>query len=245
MFLAAVARPRFDSFGNGIFVGKIGIWPILEQKPAQRNNKYRKAGTLETKPIDPINQKVSMCFMINKVIPAIRAKWPTGNTRTIYIQQDNAKPHIGKHDKEFKEAASIDGFNMQLICQPPNSPDMNTLDLEFFVGIQSLQHRVAPEDIDELISAVESAFNNMSARTLNRVFLSHQLCMREVLKCRGGIDYDLQHIGKQSLDRNGKLPLQIAVEKHLIHDVLVERNMLSEFWSSLGSGVLSSSENPM
>ena len=35
--------------------------------------------------------------MKTKVIPAIREKWPNKDM-TIYIQQDNAKPHINPND---------------------------------------------------------------------------------------------------------------------------------------------------
>lgn len=75
-------------------------------------------------------------FVIEKVLPAIRAKWPredaSKESKPIFIQQDNARPHIDPSDPIFCEAAAQDGFNIQLICQPPNSPDFNVLDLEVF-----------------------------------------------------------------------------------------------------------------
>lgn len=43
MFLAAVARPRFESDGNETFSGKIGIFPFVTQEPAKRNNINRSA----------------------------------------------------------------------------------------------------------------------------------------------------------------------------------------------------------
>ena len=39
MFLAAVARPRFDQHTNEWFNGKIGIWTFLKQEHAKRNSK--------------------------------------------------------------------------------------------------------------------------------------------------------------------------------------------------------------
>ncbi|CAM9323168.1 unnamed protein product [Pylaiella littoralis] len=39
MFLAAVARPRYDSSRNRQFDGKIGIYPFTVQRPAQRNGR--------------------------------------------------------------------------------------------------------------------------------------------------------------------------------------------------------------
>jgi len=48
------------------------------------------------------------------------------------------------------------GWSVQLKNQPPNSPDLNILDLDFFNTIQSLQYEKAPGGIDELIVAVDS-----------------------------------------------------------------------------------------
>ncbi|GJZ86447.1 transposase, Tc1-like protein [Tanacetum coccineum] len=58
MFLAAVARPRFDTLGNEVFLGKIGIFPLTILEPAKRSSKNRVAGTLETKPILSVNKDV-------------------------------------------------------------------------------------------------------------------------------------------------------------------------------------------
>ena len=51
MFLAAIARPRYDDDGECTFDGKIGMWPFVERKAAQRNSINRPAGKMETKPI--------------------------------------------------------------------------------------------------------------------------------------------------------------------------------------------------
>jgi hypothetical protein len=72
--------------------------------------------------------------MIEKVLPAIRAKWPHDDlNKPIYIQQDNAPSHIEVDDPLFCEAAQQDGFDIRLKCQLANSPDFNILDLGFFV----------------------------------------------------------------------------------------------------------------
>lgn len=105
--------------------------------------------------------------MIEKVLPTIRSKWPRlGAVETIYIQQDNARPHIHGSDPEFLEAASRDGFDMRLSFQPPSSLDINVLDLGFFRVIQSLQHQQAPSTIDKLVDAVEKSFEELSPDNL-------------------------------------------------------------------------------
>ncbi|GKC66258.1 hypothetical protein Tco_1098856 [Tanacetum coccineum] len=115
MFLAAVARPRFDAFGNEVFSGKIGIFPLTTLEPAKRSSKNRVAGTLETKPILSVTEDVSRSWLIEKVLPAIRAKWPQGHEGPIYIQQDIARPHISVNDNEFLEASHRDGTRVMKI----------------------------------------------------------------------------------------------------------------------------------
>nr|XP_043631573.1 uncharacterized protein LOC122603025 [Erigeron canadensis] len=138
MFLAAVARPRYDSLGNEVFSGKIGIFPFTTLEPAKGSSKNRVAGTLETKPILSVTKEVTRSWLIDKVLSAIRSTWPRDHMGPIFIQQDNAKPHIDVNDAEFNREASKDGFDIRLCFQPPNSPDLNVLDLEFFWAIQSL-----------------------------------------------------------------------------------------------------------
>lgn len=114
MFMAAVARPRFDTSSNTYFNGKIGIWPFVSYEPAQRNSKNRVAGTVEIKPILSVNKQVIRGCFLERLLPAIREKWPSSNDRTIYIQQDNAKPHLRVDDPEFAAAAKQDGFDIRL-----------------------------------------------------------------------------------------------------------------------------------
>ncbi|OMP10667.1 hypothetical protein COLO4_04362 [Corchorus olitorius] len=89
------------------------------------------------------------------VLAAIREKWPEYGSKTIYIQQDNAKPRIDSNDAEFLEAARREGFDIRLTNQPPNSPDLNVLDLGFFRAIQALQYQEAPNTVVKLVSDVE------------------------------------------------------------------------------------------
>jgi hypothetical protein len=54
--------------------------------------------------------------MINKVVPAIRAKWPREDIdKPIFIQQDNAPTHLKFDDLVFCEAAKQEGFDIRLI----------------------------------------------------------------------------------------------------------------------------------
>lgn len=225
MFLAAVARPRFDHSRNKFFDGKVGMWPFVVREPAQRRSKNRDAGTLVTKPIN-VTKEVYSDFLINKVLPAIREKWPRRHAGApIYIQHDNAKPHIRPNDPAFLEAARMEGFDIRLRCQPPNSPDTNVLDLGFFNSIQSLQHQTPSRTIDDLIAATENAFEELSEIKLNYVFLTLQQCLKTVIEIGGGNEYKIPHMGKDRLERADMLPIAIACEPEVIRRVQESLNL--------------------
>ena len=153
MFLAAVAQSCFNDAGDCVFDGRIGIWPFVEEVEAKRNSKNRPKGTLETKCVEVTKIKYYK-MLEEKLIPAIREKWISG--QQVQIQHDNARPHgIDLNDMNL---TSSDGWDIQLINQPPNSPDFNVLDLGFFASIQSLQQQEKMVKIDDLISAVEKSF---------------------------------------------------------------------------------------
>lgn len=99
-------------------------------------------------------------FLIEKIILVIHEKWPIEDrVKTIFIQQDNARTHVGCGDKEFHEAREKTGFDIRLMCQPSNSPDINILDLGFFSAIQSLQHQTCPKTVEDLVHTVEESFS--------------------------------------------------------------------------------------
>jgi hypothetical protein len=73
----------------------------------------------------------------------------------IYIQQDNAPTHLKVDDPLFCEASKQDGFDIRIICQPPNSPYFNILDLGFFRAIQAIQYKKNARTIQELLPTVQ------------------------------------------------------------------------------------------
>ncbi|WCJ24690.1 hypothetical protein M5689_006630 [Euphorbia peplus] len=216
MFLVAVARPRKDLISGMSFDGKIGIWPLVYKEAAKRNSRNRSAGTMVTKPILSVTKEVIRSFMIEKVIPSVKEKWPFFSSKTIFIQQDNAKPHLDINDNDFVEAARGDGFDINLCCQPPNSPDMNVLDLGFFRAIDTLQQQEAPTSVEEFILAVENAFTTYPEEELNNVFLTLQSCMVEVMKIGGGNNYKFPHMKKHALIRRGELPEIIGFDQEIL-----------------------------
>ncbi|XP_074373926.1 uncharacterized protein LOC141714297 [Apium graveolens] len=132
MFTAVVARQRFNTENECTFDGKIGIFPFTYQEPAKRVSKYRAKGTVITKIVESVGKKETRNMLINDIIPAIMQKWPASEGyKTIYIQQDNARTHICQEDPQWQQVYQQGDFTFILVQQPPNSPDLNILDLVF------------------------------------------------------------------------------------------------------------------
>jgi hypothetical protein len=62
---------------------------------------------------------------------------------------------------------------------------------------------------------VEDSFVELDRQTLNKVFLTHQQCLEQIILCDGGNNYKLHHMGKERLLRQGQLPVSIAVSDEL------------------------------
>ncbi|OMO66964.1 hypothetical protein COLO4_30277 [Corchorus olitorius] len=136
-------------------------------------------------------------------------------------QGDNARPHIDKNDVAFHQAALKEGLDIRLTNQPPNSPDLNVLDLGFFSAIQSLHYQKAPRNVDELVAAVQKSLDGFPAGNSNCIFLTLQQCiMIETMKAGGSNRYKIPHISKAMLERDDKLPTQMNCDAALVQEVV-------------------------
>jgi hypothetical protein len=108
-----------------------------------------------------VTKDVSQDFLVNKVLPALKAEWPAEERgMPNFIQQDNARTHIVVDDPAFVQATQDDGWDIRLTCQPPNSPDLNVLDLRFFAAIQALFEKGTPNNINDIVKKVDEAYLN-------------------------------------------------------------------------------------
>jgi hypothetical protein len=124
------------------------------------------------------------------------------------------------NDTEFANAVAQTGLDIRLINQPANSLDLNVLDLGFFNSLQSLTYDRISRNLDDLIANVEHEFDNYDPDTLNRVFLTLQGCMIEVMKDGGGNRYKIPHMDKDRLEALGMLPRSLGCDKKLYEDVM-------------------------
>uniref|UniRef100_A0A453BUX0 Uncharacterized protein n=2 Tax=Aegilops tauschii subsp. strangulata TaxID=200361 RepID=A0A453BUX0_AEGTS len=91
-----------------------------------------------------------------------------------------------------------------------HSPDLNGLDLGFFNSLQSLTDCLSLRTLQDLIKGVLDEFENYEVYKLNRVFLSLQACMVEILNHAGGNGYKIPHANKERLENLGMLPPRLT-----------------------------------
>jgi len=216
-FLVAVARPRFADNGDCVFNGKIGVFPFVTEGVQQRTSNIRTRGDLVYRNVN-VTSEVYQEYMFDKVLPAIMEKWPD-DTADVEIQHDNATVHFKETDavwNQYRDALKDVGFGIRPVIkeQPPNSPDSNILDLGFFNSLQSKQWQLpVAKTTEELIERVEEAWNEYDPRTLEKVFLTHQATMDEIIKCHGDNTFKAPHYS-DGLSHGEKRPAQLE----LTHD---------------------------
>ena len=90
------------------------------------------------------------------------------------------------------------------------------------------------KDEDKLIKAVEEAYATYDPILLNYIFLSLQNCMIEILKCKGNNNYKVPHMKKASLDRQGKLPTTLSVDRDIIQEAfsLIQEGRMEDYEAS-------------
>ena len=70
--------------------------------------------------------------------------------------------------------------------------------------------------IQEILDKVDESYVEYHVQRMNRIWLSHQACMRETLRLKGSIHYDVPHIKKKLLEREGRLPIRLKCEPSYI-----------------------------
>lgn len=107
-------------------------------------------------------------------------------------------------------------LDIQLVQQPPNSPDFNVLDLCFHNSLQSLTDCRSPKNIRELVEGVEEEFENYEVDKLFRSFVTLQAVMVEVMKNKGGNNYNLPHLHKDRRQNEGRPIIFLSCSAELV-----------------------------
>ena len=96
------------------------------------------------------------------------------------------------------------GINVTLYTQAVNSPDVNLLDLGFFRAIQSFNN-TAPKNQEDLIEVVSAAYDKYPHHKIKWTWLTIQCCFNQIIMHHGDNNYNIDHIGKEQLERNRNL----------------------------------------
>ena len=145
-------------------------------------------------------------------------KWPNcdwnDNNKKVIIQHDGAPSHAAFERQQYWEQL-VESIGVKdkviLVKQPPNSPDTNVLDLGFFRSLQANYYLKNPKNELDIIRFVEQAFEEYPASILNRIWLTHQSCLNEIIRHNGDNNYPTPHMNKSWLERDGMLPLALPV----------------------------------
>ncbi|XP_021753800.1 uncharacterized protein LOC110719208 [Chenopodium quinoa] len=209
MFMVVIMKPIFDTHGLVVHDEKYGIFPFVYESTAKKKSKNREAGAVEIKATQNLNKEAIRTMLLNNVIPAIKSKWPPHLFKDIWIQWDNVRPHQIPKNEEFIAACQSNGFTIQFIYQPAQSPDLNVLDLGLFNVIQYIQYQSFPKNLEELIDKVKEAYDLFNLVLNKHCWITLQCCMEEILKHLGGNNFTPPHKGKKRLERIGLLPEQL------------------------------------
>ena len=207
MFLTALARPQREHRFNG----KIGIWRVEEERICQRSNRYHQRGDIYTQDCT-MNSALYREFMM-KIFNAIKIKMPWLRGQPVFVQQDGASPHKGNGNIEyFNTEGRKDGWNITVITQPAQSPDLNINDLAFFRSLKCHVEMIkkGANSLDILYDSVLEAWDNYNVDTLEHIWSHQYECYRKILHDKGSNSYDPPH---SDVRKRGGIPdLQIIRE---------------------------------
>jgi hypothetical protein len=120
-------------------------------------------------------------------------KWPLGQWADpnfkIKVQQNGAGVHCSHTDEYLTMALEDLGLTdkMSLYTQPPNSPDLNMLELGLFNALQAVYYYdTAPRNEVELITMVEETYEGYpSSKRINMLFLTLQTIFKSIIEVNG------------------------------------------------------------
>jgi hypothetical protein len=196
MFLCAVGVPQQKPNGQW-FDGKIGIWEVAKMEPAKNNSRLRPKGTPVLTPVN-MTAGVYQHFIAGqgKVIDAIKTKMDWMRGEKIIVQHDGAKPHTAATTvAALQRAGHTDGWDIDFVTQPAQSPDLNKCDLCFFYSLQtrSAELRTDCRKLEDMVQAVKKAYQDYSQEQLLRVHALQFLVFRIILGIQGGNQYSMPH----------------------------------------------------
>ena len=201
----------------------------MEVEAARRQSRNRPRGAPVSKPrnLNAEYYRELMC-MDDGVIAKIKEKMPWMRNQRLFIQHDGAKPHNGNENIAQIEAhANQDGWHIEIITQPAQSPDLNILDLGFFSSIKAQVHqlKINADTIEDLLFRVQTAFTHYDRETLDAIWAELFSVYNCILQVRGGNDYALPHDGNRRSQGNNWTKVNLNIDIDAYNNCLPDDNV--------------------
>jgi hypothetical protein len=81
-------------------------------------------------------------------------------------------------------------------------------------AIQAAYWKKAPKTAERILSAVQEAVDEYDEEKVNRLWLTLQSCMNEIIDSNGNNDYKIPHLNKARMEREGTFPEALEVTDH-------------------------------
>ena len=212
MFLCAVGKPQLRPDGTRMN-GLIACIPFTEFVTAQRSSKHRPRGTIEEKPI-PVDSKVYREAM-TKVFSLIQKRFKDKKGELITVQHDGATSHNGHGNKEFFDSlGQKGGWNIVMVTQSAQSPDLNILDIGVFRSMQSRseEYRMESNTVSDLVARVKKTFVTYPSQLLDSCWAVLHEHYRLIRMEDGGNTYCNPHAGIRHRVSKGLDPVNYSID---------------------------------
>jgi hypothetical protein len=225
MFICLVGHPC----ANFNFTGLVAIHTCTEVVQAQRGSKNFDKGA--DKEVDvPVTAEYYREWMRRYLLPSLiqgareRAGGCAGARKEKFVlQHDGAKVHTGKgntaHWPELLRELAPD-LAIEVVVQPPQSPDLNVLDMGFFNSLQTLADEADKDTLAELLEEVEDCFWSYDPTTLEKVYNTQYDVFNGILSDFGGNGYKLQDVRGYKRDAQGLIKPRQSVNVLALRKVL-------------------------
>ena len=110
----------------------------------------------------------------------------------IVVQHDRAPPHRGKGNKtKLDGVRKVNGRKISILREPPQSPDLNILDLGIFSSLKRRisKHTGISKTTEDLKKAANEVYNSYDTVTMGRAWARLFVQYTEILRNGVGNDY--------------------------------------------------------
>ena len=113
-------------------------------------------------------------------------------------QHDGARPHTAKiNERHWAQHGAKKGFDINVVTQPPQSPDVHCNDLAFFASLQSDTELVAKRNVVDLIEAVQKTWEEFPKEPMEAVWRVLYASFKGILTVEGDNSY-CHHTGSRA-----------------------------------------------